>query len=108
MEATFLHHVRRKGCDCMEFTTIEWKIPKEMTKYIVNANTADNLKINAMILYPYILNKTISHGRAAEILGISKLDLIDLYGEMGFSYFDMTMDEIEDDVRTLQELREKE
>lgn len=92
----------------MEFTTIEWKIPKAMTRFIVNANTADTLKINAMILYPYILDKTISHGRAAEILGISKLDLIDLYGQMGFSYFDMTMDEIEDDIRTLQELREKE
>ena len=34
------------------------------------------------MLYPYILNQTISHGRAAEILGIRKSELIDLYDEL--------------------------
>lgn len=36
-----------------------------------------------MILYPYVHDGIISHGRAAEILGIFKMDLIVLYGELG-------------------------
>lgn len=46
----------------------------------------ENLVREAMDLLPYIENLTISHGRAAEILGISKEALIDLYGDMGIPY----------------------
>lgn len=56
------------------------------------------------MLYPYILKRTISHGKDAEILGIHKLDLIDLYGKMGFSYFDQTMDELDKELQTFKEL----
>lgn len=42
----------------------------------------------------------ISHGRAAEILGIGKLDLIALYNEMGLPYLDMDISEVEEDVNT--------
>ena len=60
---------------------------------------------NALLLYPYILNQTISHGHAAEILGIRKSDLIDLYDELGYSYFDMTMDSLDDELNTYRELK---
>ena len=43
-------------------------------------------KRNAMFLYPYIQDLTISHGRAAEILGVRKTDLIEFYGSMGIPY----------------------
>ena len=52
----------------MNMITIQWEIPEEMKPYI---------------------DKTISHGRAAEILGMSKLDLFDLYANIGFPYFDL-------------------
>ena len=58
--------------------------------------------------YPYILNQTISHGRAAEILGIRKSELIDLYDKLGYSYFDMTMDDLDDELNTFRELKKKE
>jgi hypothetical protein len=50
------------------------------------------------------LNRKISHGKAAEILGIHKLELIDIYGKLGFSYFDQTMDELDDDLETFKQL----
>ncbi len=57
---------------------------------------AEREKVNInLILYPYIRKRKISHGRAAEILGIHKLDLIDIYGKMGFCYFDQTKEELE-------------
>lgn len=46
------------------------KVPVGMSKYLVTRNPETELTRNALLLYPYILNQTISHGRAAEILGI--------------------------------------
>ena len=54
------------------------KVPVGMSKYLVTMNPETELTRNALLLYPYILNQTISHGRAAEILGIRKSELIDL------------------------------
>ena len=44
------------------------KVPVGMSKYLVTVNPETELTRNALLLYPYILNQTISHGRAAEIL----------------------------------------
>ena len=81
----------------MLYTTIEIHIPEAMKPYVTEKNAEDEL-------YPYVLQKKISNGRAAEILGISKLDLIDLYGKMGFCYFDQTMDELDKDLETFKSL----
>lgn len=73
--------------------------------YVTDSN--DELKRNALLLYPYIHNNIISHGRAAEILGIKKLDLIDLYDHMGFPYFDMDIGEVMQDIQTFRSLKKK-
>ena len=83
------------------------KVPVGMSKYLVTMNPETELTRNAL-LYPYILNQTISHGRAAEILGIRKSELIDLYDKLGYSYFDMTMDDLDDELNTFRELKKKE
>lgn len=59
----------------MNMITIEREIPEEMKPYIDSTN---KLRQNAILLYPYILDKTISHGRAAEILGMSKLETVSI------------------------------
>ena len=79
-------------------------VPTGMAKYLVTLNPEAELTRYALLLYPYILNQTISHGRAAEILGIRKSELIDLYDKQGYSYFDMTMDELD----TFRRMKEKE
>lgn len=56
------------------------------------------LERNALMLYPYIKNLTISHGRAAEILGISKWELIQLYDRMGLAYLDQDISEVESEM----------
>ena len=83
-------------------------VPTGMAKYLVTLNPEAELTRNALLLYPYILNQTISHGRAAEILGIRKSELIDLYDPLGYSYFDMTMDELDDELDTFRRMKEKE
>ena len=84
------------------------KVPVGMSKYLVTMNPETELTRNALLLCPYILNQTISHGRAAEILGIRKSELIDLYDKLGYSYFDMTMDDLDDELNTFRELKKKE
>ena len=83
------------------------KVPIGMSKYLVIDNPEAELTRNALLLYPYILDQTISHGRAAEILGIRKSELIDLYDKLGYSYFDMTMDDLDNEMNTFRDLKKK-
>ncbi len=82
------------------------EMPDEMIAYAKPSDKEEQLKINAMILFPYIQQGTISHGRAAEILGIFKIDLIKLYGKMGLPYIEMSDDEIEEELNTISYLKE--
>ena len=83
------------------------KVPVGMSKYLVTINPEAELTRNALLLYPYILDQTISHGRVAEILGIRKSELIDLYDKLGYSYFDMIMDDLDNEMNTFRELKKK-
>lgn len=83
---------------------VEMELPDEMKLFAMPENKEEQILRNAMILYPYIRKRKISHGRAAEILGIHKLDLIDLYGKMGFCYFDQTKEELEKEIQTFKQL----
>ena len=76
-------------------------VPAGMKNYV---QSSDSLRRDALLLYLPILDRKISHGKAAEILGIRKLDLIDLYASMGLSYLDRTMDELDEDLTTLREV----
>ena len=76
------------------------EIPAGMEAFFLEKNEQEALKRDALILYPHIMNGEMSHGRAAEILGINKRDLIDFYGEMGFAYYDMPLNELEQDIKT--------
>lgn len=87
-------------------TTISMEIPDEMITFAVPSNKEDELKRNAMILYPYIKQGTISHGRAAEILGIFKMDLITLYGNIGLPYIELTDKEIDEELTMVNYLKE--
>ena len=88
----------------MAFVNME--IPEEMVSFVMQTGKDEQLKRNAMILYPYVHDGVISHGRAAEILGIFKMDLIVLYGRLGLPYIEMTDDEIEEELETVKELGE--
>ena len=84
------------------------KVPAGMSKYLVTMTPEAELTRNALLLYPCTLNQTISHGRAAEILGIKKSELIDLYDKLGYSYFDMTLDKLDEELNTFRQLKKSE
>ncbi|MBR6666140.1 MAG: UPF0175 family protein [Lachnospiraceae bacterium] len=85
---------------------VNLEMPEAMVTYVMTKDKDEQLMRNAMILYPYIHDGVISHGKAAEILGIYKLDLITLYGKLGLPYIQMTDEEIEEEISTVDYLKE--
>lgn len=86
----------------MEMKELCIMIPKEMFVYLTTDEDRSELERNAMMLYPYVKNLTISHGRAAKILGITKWELITLYDNIGLPYLDQDISEIISDIRTYE------
>lgn len=81
---------------------IEIEVPKGITQFALLKDEKSLQKRNAMLVYPFIQNGTISHGRAARVLGMFKIDLIKLYGEMGLPYLDESREEIEEELEALE------
>ena len=79
----------------------------QMHKYLEELSPELEMRINALLLYPYILNQSISHGRAAEILGIGKSELLEIYDKLRYSYLDLIQDELEEDIDTYLQLKKK-
>ena len=77
-----------------------------MSTYLNNSDYEQVFERNAMLLYPFIRNLTISHGRAAEILGVHKTDLIEFYDSMGIPYLDQSEEELMEDLETLNRVVE--
>ena len=69
---------------------------------MVDFDTSPDLRAKAMEIYPRIRDLEISHGRAAEILGVSKLDLIDYYCSIGIPYLDQPKEDLELEVLEYQ------
>ena len=88
----------------MAIETVEINVPKDMKIYVSAHDEKTELTRNALTLYPYIKDLTISHGRAAEILGISKMELIELYADLGIPYFDIDISEIDEELRTYESI----
>ena len=91
----------------MTMTRVEIEIPEEIVPYTVLEDKEAQLTRNAMLVYPYIKNGVMSHGRAAEMLGIHKIDLIQLYGKLGMPFFDGTEDEPQfDEIQAIAEAKQ--
>lgn len=86
----------------MVMTSIEIKVPEGARQYVLSSTT-EKMR-NALLLYPCIANETISHGKAAELLGMHKIELLQLYGSMGIPYLDMTDDEFDEELQTVKRL----
>ena len=89
----------------MTMTDVKIQVPDGMVSYVITNDEQSELTRNAMLLYPYIKDLTISHGKAAEILGIRKYELINLYGKLGLPYFDQDINEIDEELQYWKEIK---
>ena len=91
----------------MNTITVPVAIPKEMAPYMDWKEKGLSFEQNAMLLYPLIHRLVISHGRAAEILGVRKWDLIEFYSSMGIPYLKQSRVDLDDEIAGFARLREK-
>ena len=91
----------------MKNVSVQLTVPEEMTPYILNKDFDLSFERNALLLYPFIKNMTISHGRAAEILGVRKWDLIEYYNSIGIPYLNQNKNEILSDVAAFDRVMAK-
>lgn len=83
-------------------TNVILEMPEKLVPYTVVKSEEGMRLRNAMLIYPYIWKEDISYGKAASILGMNKLDLVALYGEVGLPYFDETAKELDCDVFAME------
>ena len=88
----------------MEMITKRLDFPRDMAPFLETDDQEQVFRRNAMILYPFIQNLTISHGRAAEILGVHKLDLIDFYDSMGLPYLNQSVEDLEAEMADIRSI----
>lgn len=81
---------------------VQIDIPEALAPFVSPKNEREQLLRNAMIIFPFIQNETISYGRAAEILNLKKIDLIQLYGSLGFPYLNQTKEELQEDLENIK------
>ena len=91
----------------MKTVNIQIAVPEDMRSYLDNEDQEQVFERNAMLLYPFIRNLTISHGRAAEILGVHKTDLIEFYDSMGIPYLNQSEDDLIEDLANISKLMEE-
>ena len=85
--------------------TVQLAIPEAMAPFVNYHNDELGHIRNAMILYPFIRRGEMSHGYAASIMGISKRELIELYGSLELPYFNQSEDELLNDINMLKKAR---
>lgn len=90
----------------MNTMKVQMSVPVGMSPYLNSEDTEISFAMNAMMLYPLIKNLTISHGKAAEILGVHKTDLIEFYGAMGIPYLNQSEEEFLEDLSSINRLLE--
>ncbi|MDE7311963.1 MAG: UPF0175 family protein [Eubacterium sp.] len=90
----------------MELVGYEIKVSSEMKSFLSSLDKKAETQRNALLLYPYILNQTISHGRAAEMLGMNKYELIQIYEDLGIPYYSMDFSEVEEEIRAFHEMED--
>lgn len=81
---------------------VQIDIPEALLTFASPKDEREKLVRNAMIIFPFIQDETISYGRAAEILNLKKMDLIELYGSLGLPYFRQTKEELEEDLQNIK------
>lgn len=76
------------------------KLPVDAVQYLVPTEETLRTEQHALMMYPYIKNGLLSHGRVAEILNMNKYELISIYARFGIPYINLSSEELNEDIET--------
>ena len=83
----------------MTFTECAIKMPEQAVQYVENSDETMMNEQRALMMYPYIKNGVLSHGRVAELLGMNKFELVAIYERFGIPFISMSWNDVEADVK---------
>ena len=81
-------------------------MPENMKQYVDFADSGYQFKVKELMMLELIRQGKLSFGKAAELLGISKLRLITDLGQFGLPYFDMPIGEVLEDADAARQVAE--
>lgn len=84
----------------MDTVKIELEIPRVLAEYADINSEEYKKKINQIMLYELVKSEKISIGKAAEAMGMRKIDFITDLGKMDIPYFDFSLEELMEDVKS--------
>lgn len=91
----------------MEMVNFPVRVPKDMVPFLTTYGQEQDFERNALMLYGLIKSGRMSHGRAADILGVRKWDLIEFYNSRGLPYLDQSKEELLAELAVFDELKWK-
>lgn len=77
-------------------------IPKEVADLLGNSPEEVKQRVHEILVLSFYRQHEISAGRAAELLGMDLLSFIRWSGKLGIPYIDMTEEEWQQELRTLE------
>ena len=92
--------------DMYDQITVELEFPRDLLGALQTTESELESELKRLIALELFREERISSGKAAELLGISKAEFIDLLDRHGIAYFTETPEELEAQVETLRELRD--
>ena len=84
--------------------TVELELPRDLLGALEVAEHELGPELKRLIALRLFQEERISLGKAAELLGISKAEFIELLDRHGIAYFTETPEELEAQVETLRDL----
>ena len=90
----------------MNTMQVTFNVPETIAKYVDLTDKAYQFKIQELIMFELVHKNKLSFGKAAELLGIGKIELITDLGKVGLPYFEQSFDEVMSDAMVVRELAE--
>ncbi len=84
----------------METVTVEVKLPRDLLIALNISATEAEQKTKEWIALELFREGKVSSGKAAELLGISKVEFIAILSQHGISYLDLSSEELVSDRQT--------
>jgi len=87
----------------MTETTLEIKIPADLLQFGLGRDEIQH-RVTEWLVLSMFTEERISSGRAARLLGISRIEFLALLRDRGIAYIDYTREELEEEFAAVETL----
>jgi len=87
----------------MQETTIQIRVPCSLLEYGLRAEDIQE-RVNEWLAFTLFTDGKVSSGKAASLLGISRVEFLSLLRQHGIAYIDYTAEEIAEELSAADEI----